>query len=111
VTHGDAAGSGGRPQLLHYARGVGTRQSQRLRGGAFGYGLSQNVRECYRFLVENYRPGDKLYFFGFSRGAYTARSTVGLVRNCGTRSARSGSRSTGCGSRSSTSTGAFTTRS
>lgn len=73
----------GRKQLLYYQRGVGTRQFQRLRGGGFGYGLSRNVRECYRFIVENYEPGDELYFFGFSRGAYTARSTVGLIRNSG----------------------------
>ena len=49
----------------------------------FGVGLSRNVQDCYRFLVDNYEPGDKLYFLGFSRGAYTARSTVGLVRNAG----------------------------
>lgn len=75
-------GEGAR-QLLHYQQGVGTRALERLRGGAFGVGLSRNVRECYRFLVENYQPGDQLYFFGFSRGAFTARSTVGLVRNSG----------------------------
>ena len=73
----------GYPQLLHYEAGVGTRRRERLVGGMFGVGLSRNVQECYRFLVDNYEPGDKLYFFGFSRGAYTARSTVGLVRNCG----------------------------
>ena len=41
------------------------------------------MRSGYRFLVENYEPGDELYFFGFSRGAFTARSTAGLVRNSG----------------------------
>ena len=75
--------SDGIPQLLFYQRGVGTAQLQRVRGGAFGYGLSHNVRDCYRFIVRNYEPGDELYFFGFSRGAYTARSTVGLIRNSG----------------------------
>ncbi len=70
-------------QLLFYHPGVGTRRFERLRGGAFGFGLSRDVRDCYRFLVESYRPGDDLYFFGFSRGAFTARSTVGLVRNSG----------------------------
>ena len=54
-----------------------------MRGGAFGVGLSRNVRECYRFLVENYEPGDELFFFGFSRGAFTARSPAGMVRNSG----------------------------
>ena len=71
------------PQLLYYQRGVGTRHLEHIRGGAFGYGLSRNVRDCYRFIVANYQPRDQLYFFGFSRGAYTARSTVGLIRNCG----------------------------
>jgi uncharacterized protein (DUF2235 family) len=45
--------------------------------------LSRHVRECYRFLVENYQPGDQLYFFGFSRGAFTARSLAGLIGNAG----------------------------
>ncbi|GHF60882.1 uncharacterized protein (DUF2235 family) [Amycolatopsis bartoniae] len=70
-------------QLVHYHEGVGTRPFERVLGGAFGFGLSRNVRDAYRFLVEHYEPGDELFFFGFSRGAYTARSTVGFVRNCG----------------------------
>ena len=70
-------------QVVHYVLGVGTRRLERIRGGAFGVGLSRNVREAYRFLVDNYEPGDELFFFGFSRGAFTARSTVGLVRNSG----------------------------
>jgi uncharacterized protein (DUF2235 family) len=73
----------GNPQLLHYQAGVGTRPLEHMLGGGFGVGLSRNVKECYRFVVENYAPGDELYFFGFSRGAFTARSTVGLVRNAG----------------------------
>jgi len=75
--------AGGVSQLLYYQPGVGTRRLQRIRGGAFGLGLSRNVRDCYRFIVENYQPGDELYLFGFSRGAFTARSTAGLVRNAG----------------------------
>ncbi len=70
-------------QRAFYNAGVGTRSGERLLGGAIGYKLSANVRECYRFLVENYERGDELYFFGFSRGAFTARSTAGLVRNSG----------------------------
>jgi len=73
----------GNAQLFYYQAGVGTRRRERLLGGGFGVGLSRNVQECYRFLVDNYERGDKLYFFGFSRGAFTARSTVGLVRNSG----------------------------
>jgi uncharacterized protein (DUF2235 family) len=78
----DADAEGNR-QLLHYQAGVGTRRWEHLLGGGLGIGLSRNVKECYRFVVENYAPGDELYFFGFSRGAFTARSTVGLVRNAG----------------------------
>ena len=73
----------GTTQLLHYHPGVGTKRFERLRGGGFGFGISRNVRECYRFLVENYEPGDELYLLGFSRGAFTARSLAGLVRNSG----------------------------
>ena len=73
----------GNPQRLHYEAGVGTRRWEHVLGGGCGVGLSRNVKECYRFLIDNYAPGDKLYFFGFSRGAFTARSTVGLVRNSG----------------------------
>src|SRR3954447_8100070 len=73
----------GTQQLVHYEEGVGTQRFERIRGGAFGYGLTRNILNCYRWLVENYEPGDELFLFGFSRGAYTARSTVGLVRNAG----------------------------
>jgi uncharacterized protein (DUF2235 family) len=78
----DEDGTGNR-QLLHYQAGVGTRPWEHLLGGGLGVGLSRNVMECYRFVVDNYEPGDELYFFGFSRGAFTARSLAGLVRNSG----------------------------
>ena len=69
----------GNPQVLHYEAGVGTRRGERLVGGMFGVGLSRNVQDGYRFLVDCYEPGDKLYFFGFSRGAYTARALAGML--------------------------------
>ena len=47
-------------QRFHYEAGVGTRRFERVRGGAFGIGLSRNVRSCYRFLVSCYEPGDEL---------------------------------------------------
>ena len=75
--------AGGVPQVVFYHDGVGTQRWQRIRGGAFGFGLSRNVQDAYRFLVDNYEPGDELYLLGFSRGAYTARSTSGLIRNAG----------------------------
>ena len=79
----DDRDSGGVEQRVFYQQGVGTKPGERLRGGALGVGLSRNVKAAYRFLVENYEDGDELFVFGFSRGAYTARSTVGLVHNCG----------------------------
>jgi hypothetical protein len=51
--------------------------------GLSGAGLSANVRAGYAFLAENYQDGDQLYFFGFSRGAYTARAIAGLVADMG----------------------------
>jgi len=75
--------SQGDTQLPYYRQGVGTREWERVRGGAFGMGLSSNVRHAYEFLVEAYEPGDTLYLFGFSRGAFTVRSLAGLVRNSG----------------------------
>jgi len=77
------ADESGRQQRMYYHAGVGTRPGERLWGGAFGFGLSRNVRDAYRFLVRTFEPGDELFLFGFSRGAYTARSLAGLVRNCG----------------------------
>lgn len=73
----------GREQRVYYHRGVGTHRSERLRGGAFGVGLSRNVLDAYEFLIETYEPDDELFLFGFSRGAFTARSLAGLLRNCG----------------------------
>jgi uncharacterized protein (DUF2235 family) len=70
-------------QLVFYDPGVGTGTwVDRLTGGALGRGLSDNVKDAYRWLIYNYAPEDQIYIFGFSRGAYTARSLVGLVRKC-----------------------------
>lgn len=79
-----AAREGAIEQVTYYDHGVGTGNSlDRLTGGAFGHGLADNLFEAYRFLVLNYEPGDALYFFGFSRGAYTVRSLAGLIRCSG----------------------------
>ena len=75
--------AGSEAQLKFYEPGVGTRRGERLTGGALGYGISRNICSGYRFLVRHYQPGDQLFMFGFSRGAYTARSLAGLIRNCG----------------------------
>jgi hypothetical protein len=80
-------------RLVHYDPGVGNpgelpgatawdqlrRRLARLHGLAFGRGVYENMAETYLFLMRHYRPGDELYIFGFSRGAFTARSVAGLV--------------------------------
>jgi uncharacterized protein (DUF2235 family) len=70
-------------QWTWYDQGVGTRWNERIRGGAFGYGIDENIKQGYEYLVHNYDPGDEIFVIGFSRGAYTARSLVGLIRNSG----------------------------
>jgi len=69
-------------QVAFYDWGVGTDRKQ-ISGGLSGVGIDKNIMDCYRFIVHNYDPGDQLYFFGFSRGAYTVRSLGGFIRNCG----------------------------
>ena len=71
----DAAGT---PQLIYYEVGVNG-----FLGGVFGKGLNDNIRLAYEWLVENYNAGDEIYIFGFSRGAYTARSLAGLIAKLG----------------------------
>jgi uncharacterized protein (DUF2235 family) len=55
----------------------------RKAGGAFGLGLNLNLEDAYRNLVFAYEPGDEIYLFGFSRGAFTARSLAGFIRSAG----------------------------
>jgi hypothetical protein len=69
--------------LVFYERGVGTDAFDRLRGGTFGDGLERSVRRAYRFLSFYYRGGDEVFVFGFSRGAYTARSLIGYIAAAG----------------------------
>ena len=78
----DASGT---PQIVYYHPGVGTGTDivDRIIGGSTGFGISRNMRDVYGFIVQNYAPGDELFLFGFSRGAFTARSLAGLIRNSG----------------------------
>jgi uncharacterized protein (DUF2235 family) len=70
--------------LVFYGEGIGTGNLiDRVMGGAFGWGIDKNIQDAYRFLCLNYAPGDEIYLFGFSRGAYTVRSLVGLIRSVG----------------------------
>jgi uncharacterized protein (DUF2235 family) len=68
-------------QVVFYDWGIGS-YHDKLSGGGFGEGLEKNVMDGYRFLVHNYDPGDEIYLFGFSRGAYTIRSLCGMLNNC-----------------------------
>ena len=81
-------------QLLYYHPGVGTmappglftgigKWLARLAGKTFGLGLKADIRDVYTFIMNHYRPGDRLYIFGFSRGAYTARAVVALIHAYG----------------------------
>ncbi len=81
-------------RLLYYDPGVGSadqlppvglandlrRRWERVAGLANGRGIYENISEAYLFLVDHYRPGDQIYIFGFSRGAFTARAVAGMVR-------------------------------
>ncbi len=71
-------------QSVHYDAGVGTgNRVDTLLGGGFGAGLDREIREAYRFLCANYCPGDEIFLFGFSRGAYTVRALGGLINTAG----------------------------
>jgi uncharacterized protein (DUF2235 family) len=72
-------------QVKYYDRGISAGHSWKawLPGGITGAGIDKNIKDIYTFLILNYQPGDEIYLFGFSRGAYTARSIGGLIRNCG----------------------------
>ncbi len=96
-----------REQLQHYIEGVGTDKPHRLSppwlaaarlknpprllhrklgnlaGAAAGYGIARRIKEAYAFLVGNYKDGDNVYLFGFSRGAYAVRSLAGFVQQVG----------------------------
>src|SRR3984893_4975808 len=74
---------GKNPQLVYYVAGIGTRKGEKFRGGTFGYGISDNIMNVYSYIVSNYERGDEIFLFGFSRGAFTARSMAGLIRNFG----------------------------
>lgn len=82
----------GPDQLALYMPGVGVNHQRagaftglfnKFGGGAFGWGLNAKIKAAYADLARNYEPGDEILIFGFSRGAYTARSLGGMIRKCG----------------------------
>lgn len=72
-------------QVAHYSDGVGTSSFKPMAvlGGAFGFGLKRNVLDLYHFACRSYRPGDRIFGFGFSRGAFTIRIVAGLIATQG----------------------------
>ncbi|MDW7692049.1 DUF2235 domain-containing protein [Flammeovirgaceae bacterium SG7u.111] len=79
-------------QIGFYDPGVGTfsvlgrnlgKKVGIILGQAFGSGLQQNIEDGYEYLMNRYEPGDKLYIFGFSRGAFTARALAGMLHKFG----------------------------
>src|SRR5688572_25023431 len=67
----------------YYDRGIGTSgRLDRWLGGALGTGLSKNIQEAYQYIADHYQTDDRLFLFGFSRGAYTVRSLAGLIGRC-----------------------------
>ena len=83
-----------REQVTMYDAGLGTdvgataltapvRFVQKLLSSIDGRGITANIADCYAFIINHYEPGDRIYLFGFSRGAYTVRSLADLLRLCG----------------------------
>lgn len=81
-------------QFVFYDPGLGTMEAPgaltrigkwitKVLGLGLGFGIHQNIREGYTYLMEHYRPGDKIFMFGFSRGAYTVCALAGVLRTCG----------------------------
>ena len=79
-------------QVAYYDPGVGTfsvfgrtlgKKIGVMMGQGFGYGLTENIEDAYMYLMDHYEPGDKLFLFGFSRGAFTVRALAGMLHKVG----------------------------
>ncbi len=79
-------------QIAYYDPGVGTfsifgramgKKIGVILGQGFGYGLTENIEDAYLYLMDRYEPGDKLFLFGFSRGAFTVRALAGMLHKVG----------------------------
>ena len=79
-------------QIAFYDPGVGTfstlgrelgRRVGTMLGKAFGAGVQRNIEDAYRYLMDRYEPEDKVFLFGFSRGAFTVRALAGMLTRCG----------------------------
>ncbi len=72
-------------QLKYYDEGIGAQGNKLTQyfNGATGRGIDENIQDVYKIISWNYIPGDEIFLFGFSRGAYTARSVAGFIHKCG----------------------------
>ncbi|MDP6262487.1 MAG: DUF2235 domain-containing protein [Rhodospirillales bacterium] len=72
-------------QVVFHVDGVGSEPGKVMRvlGGALGVGLGNDIRQLYATLVRSYKPEDKIFLFGFSRGAFTVRSLAGMIHHVG----------------------------
>ncbi len=81
-------------QIIYYDPGVGTMSAPgvqtplakgmtKLLGLVFGYGMTKNISDAYLYLMNHYEPDDRVFLFGFSRGAYTVRALAGMLHMCG----------------------------
>jgi uncharacterized protein (DUF2235 family) len=81
-------------QLVYYDPGLGTesapgaqtriaKTTTKVLGLAFGYGLKKNIGDAYTYLMDQYEPGDRIFMFGFSRGAYTVRALAAMLHTVG----------------------------
>ena len=96
-----------KPQIAFYDGGLGSRASEEgikikwwrwlynLLARATGLGITQNIIDCYAAIIRVWQPGDRIYLFGFSRGAYTVRCVAGVLKHCGVPTAVRGARGQG----------------
>ena len=82
LARGISPAGGEHNQHVFYDWGLGSYHDRAL-GGIAGRGIHKNVLDGYRYIVHNYKPGDRIFLFGYSRGAYTVRALCGLINNCG----------------------------
>lgn len=70
-------------QRAFYHEGVGTEFFEKVRGGIFGYGLFEQIKDAYLDIVNEYEPGTQIFVAGFSRGAFSARCLASFLAECG----------------------------
>jgi uncharacterized protein (DUF2235 family) len=82
-------------QVAFYDAGLGTTRDEgripirplqflrKFASAAMGFGISRNIADCYEAILKHYEPGDRIFLFGFSRGAYTVRCVAGVLNLCG----------------------------